>query len=525
MNTYQQAKNTQTDIFLGDLEKRAFESNVAFGVYDHAKSAHGTRPDLTTLSNLIKTGAADIGGHEYRFDTDTGQAYADNAEIAIKPLYEGLIGTVDFDYIKQRKAYLTENMASQARFIEYDAKGSINTQGQEVNTEFAKAQVRIAQDDMLPDNENIQVNAFFKTEMTAAQKMRYMSTTIDTLKKEVKANLRKLAIKEKADISQPLFDKQSAAIAKDIFDGKLDALEAARRHNSHEISADHNFFKSGLRGIEGLNNSDKFHIGHLKPMPAGYITQKERTTAHLKIEYGDDDSRLKIISRQLEAFINTKGVLSIPNPVDFSVGTDLNRLYVDTKKMVGGNVVDGKSCVLDADNAYHNVKQGEFALPVSSMLSKPLSHYDAMVLTTGPINSAAISTALADKNVLVVDALKDTNINNVLTAVRQENQIPVVLFTDSNDLHDFINSNKDKNICSNLSKDSTWGENALYNIREGTFDNFKSNIENIVAISLEPPKKEEPQSILKQLATYDAHIIKHIEPITTPNINRHRVGL
>ena len=159
------------------------------------------------------------------------------------------------------------------------------------------------------------------------------------------------------------------------------------------------------------------------------------------------------------------------------------------------------------------------------MLSKPLSHYDAMVLTTGPITSAAISTALADRNVLVVDALEESNIINVLATIRDEHEIPVVLFTDNKIMHEFVNGSKDKNICSNLSKDTTWSENALYNIKQDTFDAFKSNIESIVTTSLEPPKKVEPQTYLQQAALQDAHIIKHIEPSTQPNINRHRVGL
>lgn len=525
MNAYQKAISTQTDIFLGDLEKRAFESNAAFGIYNHAKSVHGSRPNLDVLTKMISTGEASLDGYEYKFDRDTGQAYINNQEVAVQPLYEGSSEAVDFDYIKQRKAYLTETMDAQARFLKYDSRGSLNSYGAEMNTELAQSKVRTALEDLMPDPEGITANGFFKTDMAASQKTRFMSTTIDTLKVDVKTSLRKLISKEKSDISQPLFDKHSARIAKAIFDGELDASEATRANSSHEISTDHNFFKVALQGINGINHTDNFHIGHLKHMPKDYISQKERVSASLKISYSDNDSRLKILSRQLEAFINAKETLHTPNPVDFSVGIDLNRLYVDTKKLVGGRIVDGKSCVVNSDNSYHNIKHGEFALPVNAMLSKPLSHYDAMVLTTGPITSAAISTALADRNVLVVDALEESNIINVLATIRDEHEIPVVLFTDNKIMHEFVNGSKDKNICSNLSKDTTWSENALYNIKQDTFDAFKSNIESIVTTSLEPPKKVEPQTYLQQAALQDAHIIKHIEPSTQPNINRHRVGL
>lgn len=526
MNAYQKAKEAQTDIFLGDLEKRAFESNTAFGVYEYAKATYGTRPDLAVLTAMISTGFAQSQGHQYNFDMDTGQAYIDNQPINVQPLYEALDETTDFDYVKQRKAYLSETMDAQERYIRYDSRGFLNDNGVEVNSEIAKARVLSAAEDLKPDHENVNPNGFFKTNMTAAQKMRLMSTTIDTIKADVKASLRKLASKEKSDISQPIFDKHSARIAKAIFDGDLEAGEATKINPSHEISEQHTFFREGLQGVEGANHSENLHIGHLKHMPKDYITQKERVSNALKVDYGNSDSRLKIISRQLEAFINAKGELNHANPVDFSVGIDLDRLYVDTKKLLAGNIVDGKSCVLNADARYKNIKHGEFAIPATTMLSRPLSHYDAMVLTTGPIASAAISTALSDRNVLVVDTLEDSNVINILSVVRDNHQVPVVLFTDNNVIHEFVESAQDKNICSNLSKDLTWGEKGLYNMKEGLFDDFKADIDNVLTTSLEPPNKVElPPSASTPVATQEAEIIKNIQPTPTPTINRHRVGL
>lgn len=527
MNSYLESKTPQPDIFLGDLERRAFEQNIMFALYNDVKDRFGVRPDLETLNQVITDGSATVNGVQMTIDDDSAQPRVNNQAIPVTPLFEGLSNSTDFDYNKQRKAYLVETLASQKMFINFDSKSTTDAFGKEQGSSFNIKKAQDALKELAPDTEQINPKGFFKTDMTAAQKIRFMSKHIDTLKADIKRSSHKLTGLEKEQIEKPLVDAQIQQALADMMSGAVSVVEATKREKTHKIDEQHNYFKTTLQGIEGLNDTKNFAVSHLKPMPLGYVTHKEQLSKALEVDYSDSDSTLKIIGKQLSAFMDAKELLAHPPSVDFSNGTDLDRLFIPTYTLAGNAISPSKSCVVDASESYNNVSAGDFALPKTSLVNKPFSSYKAIAVTVGASAAGAITTALKSKDdVLVIDALEDTNVGDILAKIREGHKIGIAVFTDNPQIDDFIKQSGDRNLSTNLSHGIKWGEAGINAINEGSFDRFERLVNDRVSATLDQHLSEE--SSFKPAIIQDLVKSEDLTSTVQANQNNHhyqRVGL
>lgn len=528
MNNHLESDSNKTDFFLGDLEQRASEKNIMFSVYKQSKQFYGIRPDLSTLTKLISLGEVAFDGIELSYDSKAGQAAINGSAVNVKPLFQGLENSTDFDYNKQRKLYLEGVKTFQDMYIDYDSKGVTDAFGNEHNTPFNEKKVSDALREFEPDHEGINPNGFFKTEMTATQKIRLMSSQIDLIKADVKKLSHKLAIEEKNSINQPLVEKQLAQSVKDILSGAIDPIEATKQDKTHEIDVNHLYVKTSLKGIEGINDTKNFPISQLKPMPSGYKTQQTVLREATAISYGDDESNISIIAKQLAAFQAAKDVILNAPKVDFSNGIDLERLFVSTKRLAGAEMIDGKSCVMDANERYRNVNSGDFALPRSSLLNKPISDYSSIAIAVGASSAGVVSAALKYRDdILVVDALREDNVNQVLFDIRENHALPISVFTSNSDLHNFLESNRDRNLSSHLSKGKGWGEIGIDAIRENRFDEFANIIESKAdkILSADPLVAKKPE--IRASLNIDAlsETPNHAPPPTNLNNHHNQMGL
>lgn len=527
MNNHLESDGSKIDFFLGDLEERASEQNTMFAVYNHSKLLYGIRPDLSSLTKLVSTGEAMVGGIELSFDKSSGHATVNGGAVDVKPLFQGLEGSADFEYNKQRKLYLEGVKNFQAMYIDYDSKGTTDVFGKNQNTSFNQKKVSDALKELKPDYENINPNGFFKTEMTEMQKIRLMSSQIDIVKADVKKISHKLAIEEKNAIKKPLIDKQLAQSVQDILSGVIDPIAATKRDKTHEIDANHSYVKLILKDTNGLNDTKNFAISHLKPIPKDYETQQTLLRKVTAISYGDDESNISIIAKQLVAFQAAKEIIINAPKVDFSNGVDLDRLFVSTKRLAGLELIDGKSCVMDASERYRNVNSGDFGLPRSSLLNKPIAEYSAIAIAVGASAAGAISTALKDRDdILVIDALREDNVNRVLFDIRENYTLPVSVFTSNHHLDSFLRSSKDDCLASNLSKDKGWGEIGIDAIRTHRFNDFANMVESRIdkALSIEPLSA--PKPAIRASLDIDLLATPSYEPPLTTLTNHHnKMGL
>lgn len=217
-------------------------------------------------------------------------------------------------------------------------------------------------------------------------------------------------------------------------------------------------------------------------------------------------------------------------PVDFSKGIDLDRLFVSTKRLAGAELIDGKSCVMDANEKYSNVKSGDFALPRSSLLTKPIEKYDAIALTIGASAAGAVSTALKERDdVLVIDALREANVNQVLFDIRQNHSLPIAVFTSNKELDEFLKTNSDAKLVSNLSVSGKgWGEHGIDAIKENRFDGFADAVESRVdhAIALAKTQPTAPKPSIRASLNIDPLAASNDQTTQTkPNHHRHQMGL
>lgn len=528
MNNHAESGGIKTDFFLGDLEQRAHDKNVMLALYNQSKQLYGIRPTLIDLEKLSSVGEVVISGVELSFDNSKGEAFINGSAVDVKPLFQGLENSTDFDYNKQRKAYLEGIVTFQSMYIDYDSKGTADAFGNEHNTTFNSKKVADALKELAPDTENINPNNFFKTDMTLMQKIRIMSSQIDTIKADVKKTSHKLAIEEKKAIKQPLVDIQLAQSVKDILSGVIDPMEAAKRDKTHEIDPNHLYVQTVLKGTDGINDTKNFSISQLKPMPKDYETIQTISQRAKSIEYGDNDSEIAILSKQLVAFQGAKEIILNAPKVDFSQGTDLERLFVSTKRLAGAEMIDGKSCVMDAGEKYRNVNSGDFALPRSSLLNQPIKTYKSIALTVGASAAGAISTALKDRDdILVIDALRDDNVNQVLFDIRENHSTPISVFTSNKAINDFLESNKDVNLTSNLSKDKSWGEIGIDALRADRFDEFAKVVESRVDANTayEPPQQNKPSIRASLNIDPLANASHYAPPPTNPNNHHNQMGL
>lgn len=536
MNNHLASESGKTDFFLGDLEQRASERNLMFAMYKHSKQTYGVRPTIHDLTQLTNEGEVEVDGVRLLLDRGNGNpndtATINGNEFDITPLFEGIENSTDFDYNQQRKIYLEGVIKFQDMYITYDSKGVTDAFGVNHNTVFNEKKVADALSELEPDYEGINPNGFFKAEMTKTQKIRLMSSYIDTIKADVKKTSRKLAVEEKAAIKKPLVDKQLAQSVKDILSGAIDPIEATKRDKTHEIDANHHYVQNTLKGIEGINDTKNFAVSHLKPMPKDYETQQTLLRRITAITYGDDESNISIIAKQLTAFQAAKEIITNAPKVDFENGIDLERLFVSTKRLAGAIMVDGKSCVMDANEKYRNVNSGDFALPRSSLLNKPIKDYDSIVVSVGASAAGAISVALKDReDVLVIDALRDDNVNRVLFDIREHHDTPILVFTDSKDIDNYLSTSRDNRLTSNLSKHKGWGELGVDAIRANRFDDFaniiESKIDNFTPDVLTTPQKPVIRENLNESTNTNPLTATHAndQQPTTPNNHRYQMGL
>ena len=526
MNSYLESQTPQPDIFLGDLERKAVEQNIMFALYNDVKDKFGLRPDSLILSQVIDQGSVTFNGVEMSIDDNSAQPRVNQQAIDVTPLFSGQQKSTDFDYNKQRKVYLTDTITNQKRFIDFDSKNSLDARGQESGSAFNIKKASDALQELAPDTENVNPKGFFKTEMTAMQKIRFMSEHIDTLKAGVKKTSHKLIGLEKDQIEKPLIDAQIHQALVDMKSGAISVVEATKREKTHRIDEQHNYFKTTLRSIEGLNDTKNFGISHLKPMPLGYITHKEQLSLALEVDYSDTDSNLRIIGKQLSAFIDAKELLSHPPAVDFSKGIDLERLFVPTYTLAGNTISPSKSCVVDANERYSGVSAGDFALPKTSLVNKPFSQYKAIAVTVGASAAGAITTALKDHtDVLVLDALEDGNVGDVLAKIRKDHEIGVVVFTDNSIIDEFLRQSGDRHLRSNLSRGLKWGEAGISAIANKNFDKFERLIDDRVSATIDQHLNDE--SSFKPAIVQDLVRSEDLTKKNEPNPNNHhqRVGL
>lgn len=527
MNSYLESKPLAPDIFLGDLERKAFEQNIMFALYNDVKRRFGVRPDLDTLSQVITQGEASVSGIHLSIDDSNAQPRVNNETIVVTPLFDGQSNSADFDYNKQRKVYLTETLASQKMFIDFDSKNTLDAFGKEQGSSLSIKKARDALQELMPDHEHINPKGFFKTEMTAAQKIRFMSKHIDVLKADVKKTSHKLTNLEKEQIEKPLVDAQIKQALADMMSGAASVVEATKREKTHKIDPNHNFFKNILQSIEGLNDTKNLSVGHLKPMPNGYVTHREQLSKALEVDYGDSDSNLKIIGKQLAAFIDAKELLAHPPTVDFDKGVDLDRLFVPTYTLAGVTISPSKSCVVDANERYDNVSAGDFALPRTSLVNKPFGQYKAIAVAVGASAAGAITTALKQKeDVLVIDALDDTNVTDILAKIRKDHKIGIAVFTDNPLIDKFIKQSGDRNLSSNLSNGIRWGEAGINALRDNNFDRFERLVSDRVSVTIDQHLNEE--SSFKPAIIRDLVKSEDLTSVTQSNPNNHhhqRVGL
>lgn len=528
MNNHVESDGIKTDFFLGDLEQRAHNKNTMLALYHQSKHLYGIRPTLNDLEKLSNVGEVVVGGVELAFNSSDSKAFINGSSVDVEPLFQGLENSTDFDYNKQRKAYLEGIITFQSMYIDYDSKGSADALGNEHNTAFNTKKVADALKELAPDLEDINPNNFFKTDMTLMQKIRLMSSQIDTIKADVKKTSHKLAIEEKKAIKQPLIDIQTAQSVKDILSGAIDPMEATKRDKTHEIDPNHLYVQTVLKGTKGINDTKNFSISQLKPLPKDYETVQTISQRAKSINYGDNDSEISILAKQLISFQSAKGIILNAPKVDFSHGIDLERLFVSTKRLAGAEMIDGKSCVMDANEKYRNVNAGDFALPRSSLLNKPIKTYKSIALTVGASAAGAISTALkAHDDILVIDALREDNVNQVLFDIRENYNTPISVFTSNKAINDFLESNKDTNLTSNLSKDKGWGEIGIDALRADRFDEFAKVVESKVktATTHEPTQADKPSIRASLNVDPLANANHHETPPTNPNNHRNQMGL
>lgn len=526
MNSYLGSKTPPTDIFLGDLEVRAVEQNIMFALYNDVKERFGVRPDSSALSQVIAHGEFSFSGVQMSVDSNK-HPKVNNQAVLVTPLFVGQSNSADFGYNKQRKAYLTETIASQKMYIDFDSKSSVDSLGREQGNSFNIKKAKDALQELLPDTENVNPNGFFKTEMTAMQKIRFMSKHIDALKADVKKTSHKLTSLEKEQIEKPLVDAQIKQALEDMKSGSVSVVEATKREKTHKIDEHHNYFKNVLGGTQGLNDTKNFSIGHLKPMPDGYVTHREQLSEALVVDYDDTDSNLNIIGKQLAAFMNAKELLSHPPAVDFSKGVDLNRLFIPTYTLAGNTISASKSCVVDAHEHYSNVSSGDFALPRTSLVNKPFSQYKAIAITVGASAAGAISTALRHQDdILVVDALQDANVNDILAKVRKDHNIGVAVFTDNPIIDDYLKHSGDRHLSSNLSNGVKWGEAGINAINSNNFDRFERLVSDRVSSTID--QHLDTESAFKPNLLQDLVKSQDLTAQQQPNPNNYhqqRVGL
>lgn len=524
MNNHLESNNPKIDFFLGDLEQRASERNTMLAVYEQSKLMYGIRPNSITLDQLTNTGEVVVNGVHLTFNKDDGRATINGSHVKVNPLFQGRENSTDFNYNKQRKIYLEDTMKFQAQYIDFDAKGVTDAFGNNHNSSFNQKKVADALAELEPDHENINPNDFFKTEMTATQKIRLMSSQIDTDKAELKKISHKLADAEKRAIKQPLVDKQLAQSVEDILSGAINPMEAANRDKTHVIDPDHKYVQTVLKGIEGINDTKNFAISHLKPMPKDYKTQQMVWRDATAIEYGDNDSNISIIAKQLTAFQALNDIITNAPVVDFSNGTDPDRLFVSTKRLAGAELIDGKSCVMDANEHYRNVNSGDFGLPRSSLLNKPMNKYKGLAITIGASAAGSVSNALKHRDdILVIDALRESNVNQVLFDIRANHNLPIAVFTSNQDLDDHLKTSRDQKLTSNLSRDESWGEAGLKAIQDNDFDRFARNIESRVDATLALASNQPVQPRPSIRPSLDVDILSTLKNSPNqPNHNNHR---
>lgn len=473
--------DAEPNFFLDDLEKKANEQNIMFAVYQQLKEDYSVRATIDELKPLFSDGSLSVSGINLSFDKDNGIASINDKAVPVTPLFQDnnhFNNMIDATHKKQRHTYLTENISNQRMFISFDSKGHTDLMGNEINTDFNQKKVNDALRELEIDHKNINPNGIFKAEMTASQKMRYMLTYINDMKATISDTLKKMSITERLAIEQPLFTQQNERTAKGVFEGTMTAADAMKQSNNHEIDARHHFVQNALKGVDGLNDTSKFAISQLKPIPAGYVTHEERLNALLDFSYGDDDSDLAIVGKQLEVFANAKEQLINAPSIDFSHGIDLDRLMVSTKTLAGSKIGEGKSAIIDSSQQYHNVKAGEFALPRDAMINQPFNQYKLIAVTVGATAAGAISNALMESNsrsndVLVIDALDNINVTDVLAKIRTEHKMPIAVFTDSKPIDTFLRMGNDDKLSSNLSQGIGWGERGIDALKNGTFDDYE----------------------------------------------------
>lgn len=494
------ARKLDTDIpednvlLLDKLEHKASEQNVLFCLYQQAKQQYRVRPTNNQLKDLANTGRISINGLDLAYSREDKKAFINGTPVYSEPLLDAGTRPTDasiINYSNQRRMYLTEVIVNQRSYITHDSKGHTDGYGNEINSHYDINKAKEALEALEPDPNNINPNGVFLTGLTAQQKIRTMLLNINESRDKVRSLFNKLTSDEVESINKPLQEEHRRRTAHEASTGKIGILEALNRPTTHVLDAEHEFVKNNLSDIDGLNDTKNFPLNYLKPIPKGYTTLKERLDTLLEAPYDLADDEMSSIAKQMVVFDNAKKALSntAKNPLTFDGGVDDKRFYVTTTKISHGQLYEGQSATMDSDGRFKHVSSGEFGITKSGTLKKDLRDFDAVILTVGPKASGSFSKAIEeqpnkDKNVLVIDALEESNVTDVLNNIRGSYRIPVVVFTDNKQLHNYLEQKEDKNMTAYLSEDYKWGDLGLKFLKEESFDRFQKGVDGAVEYAI-----------------------------------------
>lgn len=507
------AKVTDNDIpdenilSLSKTEYKAKEQNVMFALYSQVKKEHRVRPDNSQLKKLANSGELTIGGVELTYDRDSMSAYINGNPVYVEPLLDAGEKPKDsalLEYSAQRKTYLIESIVNQRAYIDYDHTGSIDALGTEVNSKYNARKAQESLRELEVDKDNINPEGVFKTSLTASQKVRFLQKKISEYRKTIQEKFVRFSSQESDEITKAERELHQKKIAKGLADGTISSAQAIMSAPEHKISEDHEFLK---RSFEGLDDKQPFPLGHLKEVPKGYDTFKEVLDDLLEPRYDFGDNDMSILAKQYLTFKDTVDNLPDKPDVDFSKGVDSNKFYVTTHHNLGSSIRESKSAVMTADGKYHGVNRGDFGLPAQTQLTKRITDYSAIVVSRGAVATGAFQKMVDDNeslkgNVLVVDALTDRNISDVISNLREHSNTPIAVYTDNNSVKKGLEATNDNRINVSLSSDNTWAETAVNSLKNGDFDELARDfaIDMSVTASLinAPRLKAEPAQPVQQ---------------------------
>lgn len=477
---------------MSKTEYKAAEQNVMFALYNQVKKEHRVRPNNNQLKQLANSGSLNVQGVELSYDRKTMSAFINGNPVYVNPLIdagEKPKGSDVIEYSKQRKTYLIESIVNQRAYIDHDHLGKKDSFGNEINAAFNIRKAHEALRELNPDKSGVNPNNIFKLELTEAHKVRLLTQKIQENKERILTDFSKLSEVEGQALQKAETDAHLQKMAKALANRTISPMEALKSAPVHNISSDHNFIKNNLDGIEGKN---PFPMHQLKEIPKGYEPVKVKIDRSLEPtdDFGDND--MMLLSKTYLAFQKTVDELDRLKDgikIDYSNGVDLDKLYVKTHKVSGRFIKESKSSVMDSNDKYSLVNRGDFSLPIPSSIGEKISDYNSIIVSKGAVASGAIQKVVSDNpdlkdKVLVVDAMEDRNVFDVVSNFREQTNASIAVFTDSENLQKTLDSIADNRLNTFLSEEGKWSKQAVESYKNDNFEKFSQKIESDIRRTL-----------------------------------------